>query len=89
MDKMCRRLTTVLFLILLITTTCQREQNTKLEDVAGSKEALEFMKTFQGRGVLSDSSQATPPSETLKHFKYPADVAVDLVLSEPSVTQPV
>lgn len=89
MDKMCSRLTTVLILTLLITTTCEREKNTKLEDVAGSEEALEFMKTFQGRGVLTDSSQATPPSETLKHFKYPGDLSVDLVLSEPSVTQPV
>ena len=35
-------------------------QNTKLEDVAGSEEALDFMKTFAGRRVLSGSSEATP-----------------------------
>lgn len=63
--------------------------NTGLEDVAGNDEALAFMKTFDGRGMLSDSSQATEAKAALKSFKFPSDLALDLVLSEPRVTQPV
>jgi len=80
------------FLIASLFIGCsqQREnQNTKLEDVAGSEEALDFMKTFAGRGVLSDSSEATPPEEVLKKFHFADDLTLDLVLSEPAITQPV
>ena len=65
------------------------KQNTELEEVAASEEALDYMKTFAGRGVLSDSSTATAPADVLKTFRYPDDLALDLVLSEPDVTQPV
>ena len=75
---------------LFIGCSQQREnQNTKLEDVAGSEEALDFMRTFAGRGVLSDSSEATPPAEVLKKFHFANDLTLDLVLSEPAITQPV
>src|SRR4030095_15971552 len=65
------------------------KQNTKLEDIAGSEEALDFMKTFAGRGVLADSSKVTPPEEVLKKFHAANDLTLDLVLSEPAITQPV
>ena len=65
------------------------KQNTELEEVAASEETLDYMKTFAGRGVLSDSSTATAPADVLKTFRYPDDLALDLVLSEPDVTQPV
>jgi putative heme-binding domain-containing protein len=64
-------------------------QNTNLEEVAGSDEALDFMKTFAGRGVLSDSSEATPPEEVLSKFHAANDLALDLALSEPAISQPV
>ncbi|HTF18240.1 MAG TPA: hypothetical protein VK658_09225, partial [Chryseolinea sp.] len=47
------------------------------------------MKTFEGRGVLSDSSAATPPEDALAAFSVADDIEIDLVLSEPEVTQPV
>lgn len=65
------------------------EQNTDLEELAGSEEALNFMRTFEGRGLLSDSSLPTPPQDALKAFRYPNDLTLDLILSEPTVTQPV
>ncbi|MDH5398801.1 MAG: c-type cytochrome, partial [Cyclobacteriaceae bacterium] len=40
-------------------------------------------------GDLSDSSGFTPPQEALAGFRFPADLALDLVLSEPQVHQPV
>ncbi len=61
----------------------------RLEDIAGSEEVLRFMKNFEGRGVLSDSSMVTPPADALAAFDYPDDLALDLVLSEPEITQPV
>lgn len=75
-----------------VLTGCRKDrdiQNTRLEDVAGTEEALDFMKTFAGRGVLSDSSTATPPLHALNAFRYSDDLALDLVLSEPDITQPV
>lgn len=82
-----------IFIISLALTGCDQGQNdkhnTKLEEVAGSEEALNFMRTFAGRGLLSDSSMPTPPEEALKTFRYPNDLALDLVLSEPAITQPV
>ncbi len=84
---------TALFLLSVIGFTgCNQHndgQNTALEDVAGSNEARDFMKTFAGRGILSDSSVATSPGNVLETFRYPNDLALDLVLSEPEVTQPV
>jgi putative membrane-bound dehydrogenase-like protein len=71
---------------------CQQpaeKQKAELEDVAGSLEVKDFMETFAGRGILSDSSTATAPENVLKTFHYPDDLALDLVLSEPEVTQPV
>lgn len=66
-----------------------RKENTRLEDIAGSEEALSFMKNFEGRGVLSDSSTVTSPGDALATFDYPGDLALDLVLSEPQITQPI
>lgn len=81
----------ILLLVFFLTGCNQHKetQNVQLEEVAGSKEALDFMETFAGRGILSDSSGVTPPGTVLKSFRYPDDLALDLVLSEPDVTQPV
>lgn len=81
-----------MFLVVFGLTGCnqhKQDQNAALEEVAASKEALDFMETFAGRGVLSDSSTATAPAKVLATFRYPDDLALDLVLSEPDVTQPV
>lgn len=63
--------------------------NARMEDVAGSEEALNFMRTFDGRGLLTDSSRPMQPLDALAKFRHPDDLALDLVLSEPKITQPV
>lgn len=72
-------------------TMCSEKEvgNVTLEDVAGNDEVLAFMRAFDGRGVLSDSSSPSPPQKSLEAFRFPSDLRVDLVLSEPEITQPV
>lgn len=67
----------------------QNNTNAKIEDVAGNEEVLKFMKTFDGRGAMTDSSKLTPPGKALSGFHVAKDLAIDLVLSEPKITQPV
>jgi hypothetical protein len=86
---MMKSLDYCIFIFVLCLAACNQqkeEQHAELEEVAGSKEALDFMETFAGRGVLSDSSTATSPRSVLKTFRYENDLALDLVLSEPDVT---
>jgi putative membrane-bound dehydrogenase-like protein len=64
-------------------------RNKDISEVAGNDDVLNFMKTFEGRGDLTDSSHAVTATEAVKQFKIPSDLALDLVLSEPKVTQPV
>src|SRR5688572_1220212 len=59
------------------------------ENIAGNEEVAKFIKTFEGRGALSDSSVVTPPEKALAAFRYPDDLKLDLVLSEPDIHQPV
>ncbi len=59
------------------------------EDLAANDQIAAYLKSFQGRGALTDSSSATPAQKTLSRFRLPEDLAIDLVLSEPKVTQPV
>ena len=54
-----------------------------------NEEVARYMESFKGVGALTDSSEPTPPDSALLHFRYPADLALDLVLSEPQVVQPV
>lgn len=56
--------------------------------VAGNEKVAEIMQTFAPRGVQSDGSQPTPPNEALKTFSLRDGFAVDLVASEPGVSQP-
>jgi putative heme-binding domain-containing protein len=79
------------FFILSLISCKQRPEatNTKIEDIAGNDEVLQYMKTFDGRGDLSDSAKVISPQQALALFKVPGDLAIDLVLSEPKVTQPV
>ncbi len=61
---------------------------TAIDSMAGNADVAAYLKSFKGRGALSDSSVATPPANALAAFKYPADLAMDLVLAEPSIVQP-
>ncbi len=56
--------------------------------VAGSPEVAEFMKNFAGRGVMSDGSQPTPAEECVTQFKLQDGFQIELVASEPALSQP-
>ena len=82
----------ILVLSLLTLFWCCRHPENKtvpLEEIAANEEVLAFMKTFDGRGALSDSSQPGSPEEALRNFHHPEDLSLELVLAEPDVTQPV
>ena len=94
MSKIHRRVYSHLAAIILCAVclfTCRttvKNGAAKVADVAGNKDVAAFMNSFEGRGALSDSSVATPPQAALALFKYPEDLTLDLVLAEPSITQP-
>lgn len=72
---------------------CQ-QKHTKKEPASqlpesDNEDVARYMQQFSGVGALSDSSEPTAPKDALAHFKYPADLTLDLVLSEPQVVQPV
>lgn len=79
--------------VLLVITTgmsgCnEKDQTSQLEKVAANEEVANYLKAHEGRGVLTDDSKPTPPKEALAQFRYPDDLALDLVLSEPTINQP-
>ncbi|QDV26864.1 PVC-type heme-binding CxxCH protein [Aureliella helgolandensis] len=55
---------------------------------AGNEKVAEIMRTFPPRGVQSDGSQPTPPLEALKSFAMRDGLSIDLVASEPELSQP-
>lgn len=60
-----------------------------ISEMAANEDVARYLETFKGLGALTDSSRATPPKDALKNFHFPEDLALDLVLSEPQITQPV
>ena len=85
-----RNLLTVVFALLIFSCSDNKNRNKDISEVAGNDDVLHFMKTFEGRGDLTDSSShSVAAKEAVKKFKVPHDLALDLVLSEPRVTQPV
>lgn len=55
---------------------------------AGNEKVAEIMKTFGGRGVMADDSQPTPATESVQKFKVRDGFEIELVASEPVVSQP-
>lgn len=55
---------------------------------AGNPKVAEIMKTFAGRGVMADDSEPTPATETVGQFKMRDGLEIQLVASEPAVSQP-
>lgn len=74
---------------LLVSCDENKKDHNEPEGRAGNEDVAKYMKSFEGRGALTDNSIPTPPEEALKQFRYPPDLVMDLVLSEPSVRQPV
>jgi putative heme-binding domain-containing protein len=82
-----------IFIFIAVSAACKNDRshlsNKSIEDVAGNAEVSNFMKNFEGRGDLTDTSHALTPAQSLAHFKVANDLRLELVLSEPAVTQPV
>jgi len=56
--------------------------------VAGNARVAEIVRTFGGRGVMADGSRPTPADVAAQQFRVRDGFAIDLVASEPAVTQP-
>src|SRR5690606_34117319 len=67
----------------------KKDVDAQLEEVAANEEVANYLKAHEGRGALSDDSEPTPPNAALARFRYPEDLALELVLSEPRINQPV
>lgn len=57
-------------------------------EIAGSEQAAEVIRTFEGRGALADGSTPTPAAEALTRFRLREGMAIELVAAEPDVEQP-
>lgn len=60
-----------------------------IDDISANEEVARYLKNFKGLGELTDSSVPTPAAQSMAGFRFPNDLALDLVLSEPEVVQPV
>jgi putative heme-binding domain-containing protein len=56
--------------------------------VAANPQVEEIIRTFGGRGQLKDDSAPTPAAEALKRFELRKGYRIELVASEPEITQP-
>lgn len=79
----------ILFIGLYACNNVDSPQTRSIEDVAANEDVASYMEAFKGLGALTDSTQPTLPQKTLSQFRYPDDLSLDLVLSEPEVVQPV
>ena len=62
---------------------------TKLDlSKAGNAQVAEIMKTYGGRGVMADQSPPTPAAEAVTSFQVRDGLEIQLVASEPEVSQP-
>ena len=76
-------------LVLLCAQGCKEKPTSQMEQYAANEEVARYMKNFEGRGALTNpDSKPTSPEDAVKGFSYPADLAFELVLSEPEIIQP-
>lgn len=57
-------------------------------DVAGNDQVAEIIKNYEGRGTLADDTPPTPAEEAVKQFVMRDGFEMELMASEPEVTQP-
>ena len=60
-----------------------------IDDISANEDVALYLKNFKGLGALTDSSSPIAPEQSMSHFRFPADLAMDIVLTEPEVVQPV
>jgi hypothetical protein len=58
------------------------------EDLAGNEEVERILREFQGKGEVGDDSEPTPPEKAVELFELAEGLKIELVGSEPEVTQP-
>ncbi|MDP3468437.1 MAG: c-type cytochrome [Daejeonella sp.] len=78
-----------LFIGLQACNTDQQSKVPEINDIAANEDVARYMEAFKGLGALTDSTQPTQPQKALSDFRYPDDLIMDLVLSEPEIVQPV
>ncbi|MEM7371183.1 MAG: dehydrogenase [Bacteroidota bacterium] len=64
-------------------------ENIDSQSLAATPEVAAYMEQFTGRGDQADDSQPVPPEEVLTQFRFPSDLALDLIAAEPMIHQPV
>jgi putative membrane-bound dehydrogenase-like protein len=60
-----------------------------IDDISANEDVARYLKNFKGLGALTDSSAPIAPEQSMSHFRFPGDLAMDIVLTEPEVVQPV
>ena len=75
-------------LLLALSAPARAQQPDPEETLAGNEKVKEIFRTFQGRGVMKDDSAPTPAAQMPKRFSLRRGVEVDVVASEPTISQP-
>ena len=83
-----KKTTITLLAFSLLLPACQSPKENQ-QTIAANETVAQYMASFEGRGDQADDSQPTPPEEALKHFRFPNDMALDLLAAEPLIVQPV
>jgi putative heme-binding domain-containing protein len=78
---------TLLLLIAVFVSTSVMAQQPDTSR-AGNEKVAEIMRTFGGRGVMADQSDPTPAAEAVKQFQLRDGFEIELMASEPEVSQP-
>jgi len=60
-----------------------------LKELSATKEVADKLAAFEGRGTLTDGSEPTDALNAVKQFEVTSDIDINLVLSEPAISQPV
>lgn len=60
----------------------------RISELAGNAQVAEILRTRPGRGVMADDSKPTAPQDALATFRLPNDLSIELVASEPVISQP-
>ena len=82
------RLTGILLLSWILTTVSIAQQGKPDLSRAGNEQVAEIMRTYGGRGVMSDGSDPTPADKAVQQFKMRDGLEIQLVAGEPVVSQP-
>jgi putative membrane-bound dehydrogenase-like protein len=65
-----------------------RKQEKPIDQISGSDQVSEVIRSFRGRGTLADDTPPTPAKKAVGEFKVRDGFAIDLMAAEPEVRQP-